>query len=81
MTSNDDDSQPARRKPLSSSWALTVAAGLFGTYYLVSGALTLREKYGNGLFALVMAAIVTVVSVIAVMLVKTYRTERAARKQ
>lgn len=92
MTANDDSPQPqdgsaeatpepARRKPLNSSWVLTVAAGLFGVYYLVSGALILREKHGNGVFALVMTGIVVVVAVLGGLLLKSYRAERAARKQ
>ncbi|MBG0566403.1 hypothetical protein [Actinoplanes aureus] len=92
VTAIDDDSEkpqdgaadaspaPAPRKSLNSNWALTVAGGLFGTYYLVSGALLLRDKHGNGVFALLMTGIVLVVGLIAVLLFRSYRAERAARK-
>jgi hypothetical protein len=67
---------PAPRKLLNNSWVLTVAACCFATYYLVSGALILREKHGNGVFALVMTGIVAVVGVISVLLFKQFRAER-----
>ncbi|WP_328474960.1 hypothetical protein OHA21_16755 [Actinoplanes sp. NBC_00393] len=73
---------PARapRKLLNNSWVLTVAACCFATYYLVSGALILRDKHGNGWFALIMTGIVAVVGVISVLLFKQFQAERAARK-
>ena len=71
---------PPPRKRLTSSWTLTVAAALFGAYYLVSGALILREKHGNGVFALLMAGIVAIVGVVGVLLFKAYRAERASQR-
>ena len=87
VTPSDDSPKPldgpaeaAPRKPLNNSWLFPVAGGLFGVYFLVSGALMIREKHGNGPFALLMAAIVVVVAAIAVPLYRTYRAQRAARR-
>lgn len=85
MTAPDD--HPAEKPPASSgraslnnSWILTAAGGVIGAYFLVSGALTMRDKHGNGVFALLMAVIVLAVGAVAWMLVRQYRAERAARK-
>ncbi|RAK35548.1 hypothetical protein B0I29_10921 [Actinoplanes lutulentus] len=82
VTSTDDNAQPEekQRKPFNTGWALPVAGLLFGAYFLVSAALTLREKHGNGLFALLIAGIVIIVGGIGAVLFRTYRAEKAAQK-
>ncbi|MFF0374024.1 hypothetical protein [Actinoplanes missouriensis] len=76
----DTSPEPAPRKPLNSSWVFTVAGGLVGVYFLVSGAWMFRDKYGDGVFALMMTAIVLATGTIGYLLFKTWRAERAARK-
>ena len=71
--------EPAPRKPLNSSWAFTAAGGLFGAYFLISGALMVREKHGNGVFALLVAGILLAVAAFAGLLLRSSRADRAAR--
>ncbi|MBB4751097.1 hypothetical protein [Actinoplanes lobatus] len=92
MTSIDDDSpkppdtqakagpDPADRKALNSRWVFTLAGLIAGAYFMVNGAMMLREKHGDGVFALIIAGTVVVVGVIGGVMLKSYLTERAARK-
>ncbi len=77
-TPPDASPEPAARKPLNNSWGFPVVGGLFGAYFLVSGALMLREKHGNGVFALLMAGIVVILGVLGGVLYRTWRASRAA---
>ncbi|WP_229073318.1 hypothetical protein [Actinoplanes sp. DH11] len=72
--------EPAPRKPLNSSWGFTVAGGLIGAYFLISGALMVRDKHGNGVFALLMTAVLVLVAVFALLLFRSYQKEKAARE-
>ncbi|KHD77882.1 hypothetical protein [Actinoplanes utahensis] len=67
------------RKPANNSWILTAGGGLIGVYFLVNGALMIRDEHGDGIFALLMAGIVVLVTTLAVFMFKTYRAERAPR--
>ncbi|MBW6437231.1 hypothetical protein KZ829_26195 [Actinoplanes hulinensis] len=72
--------EPAARKPLNSSWVFTLAGLIAGAYFMINGALMLREKQGDGVFALIITGTVVVVAVIGGVLLKSYLAERAARK-
>ena len=90
VTSNDDnaaqpattpaDSAPGRapRKAFINSWLFPVAGGLCGAYFLISGALMVREKHGNGTFVLLVTGIVALVAVIGVLIHRSTRTKRPA---
>ncbi|GAA0456640.1 hypothetical protein Aca07nite_51750 [Actinoplanes capillaceus] len=91
VTSINDDSKPQdtgadavpeapARKPLNNSWVFTLAGLIAGAYFMVNGAMMLREKQGDGVFALIIAGTVVVVAVIGGVLLKSYLAERAARK-
>ncbi|MEV0902220.1 hypothetical protein [Actinoplanes sp. NPDC049802] len=92
MTSTDDDSpqpqdapagtgpEPAARKPLNNSWVFTLAGLVAGAYFMIDGAVMLREKHGDGLFALLIAGTVVIVAVIGGFLLKWYLAERAAQR-
>lgn len=83
VTSNDDTpQQPAEpaRKPLNNSWIFTVGGALIGAYFLINGAFMVRDKHGDGIFALLMAGIIVVVTAVGVLLFRTYRAERATRE-
>ncbi|MBO3743497.1 hypothetical protein [Actinoplanes flavus] len=84
MTSINDDSPEPRdtgaRKPLNSSWVFTLAGLVAGAYFMINGAVMLREKHGDGVFALVVAGTVAVVAVIGGVMLRAYLAERAARK-
>ncbi|HWS33847.1 MAG TPA: hypothetical protein VN408_14040 [Actinoplanes sp.] len=71
-----DQSGPAPRKPLNSSWIFPIGGGLIGAYFLINGALGVRETQGNVVFALLMAGIVVIVGVLGTLLFRSYRAER-----
>ncbi|BBH68486.1 hypothetical protein ACTI_51710 [Actinoplanes sp. OR16] len=77
---HDDQPEPAPKKPLINSLLFTALGGLVGVYFLVDGALMVRDKHGNGVFALLMAAIVVIVGVLGTLILKSYLAERAARR-
>lgn len=72
----DGQAGPAPRKPLNSSWIFPIGGGLIGAYFLINGALGVRETQGNVVFALLMAGIVVVLGVLGTLLFRSYRAER-----
>ena len=94
VTSNDDSlkpqdtptdpapapAAPAPRKPLTNGWLFPVLGGLVGAYFLISGALGIRETQGNGVFALLVAGIVVLAGAFAAVMFRSYQKERAAKK-
>ncbi|GLY08154.1 MULTISPECIES: hypothetical protein [Actinoplanes] len=72
--------EPAPKAPLNASWIFPVGGGVIGLYFLVSGALSVRDKHGDGMFALLMAAIVIVAAVLGTWMLRTWRADRARRE-
>ncbi|WP_430787880.1 hypothetical protein [Actinoplanes sp. G11-F43] len=77
MTDKNDSPEPAPRKSLTSGWIFPIGGGVIGAYFLINGALSVRESQGNGVFALLMTVIVVFLAVLGTMIYRTYRADRS----
>ncbi|MEU4690811.1 hypothetical protein [Actinoplanes sp. NPDC023714] len=76
---DDAAAEPAPKKPLLNSWIFTALGGAVGAYFLISGALGVREKEGDGVFAILVAGIVVIVAAFAFLMYRSYKSDKAAK--
>lgn len=74
-----DQARPAGSKSLTNGWIFPIGGGLIGAYFLINGALSVRESQGDLVFALLMAGIVLILAVLGTVMFRTYRSDRESR--